>query len=124
MAEIIIHPKFNAIDCSNDIAIIKVANRMFFNDFVQPICLWQSDKADLSTVIGRAGTLVGWRTTETGKQSTALWRSALPVVDSMVCLQSNRLIYGNYLSESNFCAGDRNGKCTQEDRLNVKSNSN
>ncbi|KAG4071094.1 hypothetical protein HA402_013408 [Bradysia odoriphaga] len=58
-------------DCSrnnqdHDIAIILLETHATFNNYVQPVCLWRADKTDLSDIIGKYGTVVGWGRTETG----------------------------------------------------------
>lgn len=49
--KIFIHPTFSSIDLSNDIAIIRLSTNATFNNYVQPICLWDSNKMELSKII-------------------------------------------------------------------------
>lgn len=103
------HPNYNTNDYSNDIAIIRLSTEATFNDYVQPICLWESNKVELSRVIGRYGTVIGWGVTENYTLSHILRQAVIPVVSTLTCLESNRVVFGNFLSDKNFCAGFRNG---------------
>lgn len=109
VAKIIIHPNFTEDDLNNDIAVIRLSADVAFNRYVQPVCLWKSGKTDISEVIGKYGTVIGWGKTETGQISNELRQASLPVVSWGTCLESNRLFAGSLLSERNFCAGIRNG---------------
>ncbi len=107
--KIIIHPDFNADDLKNDIAIIRLSTDVSFNIHIHPICLWKSSKTNLSEVVGKHGTVIGWGRTETGQLSNVLRQASLPVISWGACLESNRAYAGSYLTERNFCAGVRNG---------------
>ncbi|KAG4065746.1 hypothetical protein HA402_012424 [Bradysia odoriphaga] len=109
VTEVIIHPDFKFTDLNNDIAILRLSTHATYNNYVQPICMWPSNKKDLSEIVGRAGMVVGWGQTETGEVSRVLRQASIPVVSFFTCLVSNRGFYGNFLSETNFCAGHRNG---------------
>lgn len=103
------HHNFNESSLANDIAIVRLATRATFNNYVQPICLWESNKKDLSEVVGKFGTVVGFGITETDQISYTLRQAVIPVVDLTTCLESDRNFFGNFLSDSTFCAGYRNG---------------
>lgn len=94
----------------NDIAIILLATKVVFNDFIQPICLWDPNKIDLSEVVGKYGTVVGFGVTKTDQISYSLQKAVMPVVSIATCLGSNNDFYGQFLSDYTFCAGFRNGK--------------
>ncbi|KAG4080262.1 hypothetical protein HA402_010754 [Bradysia odoriphaga] len=108
-SEIFVHPDYNSIDYANDIAIIVLSADAIFNNYVQPICLWKPDRTDISEILGKFGTVVGWGLTENGVKSNVLQQANFPVVKSLLCLKSNPAFYGDILSETNFCAGTRNG---------------
>lgn len=109
VAQIIVHPDFKSDDYVNDIAIIILSAEATFNYYIQPICLWKSNKTDVSEVIGKFGTVVGWGLTEEDHISNALRQASLPVVSWGKCLKSNPDVFGRLLSETNFCAGHKNG---------------
>lgn len=103
------HQDFNQEYFINDIAIIRLSTEATLNDYVQPICLWDPNKVDISDVVGKLGTVIGWGLTETDQQSHILRHAFMPVVPSLSCLTTNRDFFGAFLSETNFCAGFRNG---------------
>ncbi|XP_037031091.1 limulus clotting factor C-like isoform X2 [Bradysia coprophila] len=107
--QIFIHPNYNASNLVNDIAIMRLATKATFNNYVQPICLWDSHKGDLCEVVGKYGTVVGFGITEKDEISYTLRQAVIPVVDLATCLESDRNFFGNFLSDSTFCAGNRNG---------------
>lgn len=108
-SKILEHPRYSPENYENDIAIITLSTDATLNSYVQPICLWKSDKIDLYEVIGKFGTVVGFGPAENGETSDVLQEAALPVVSSLTCLKSDRDLYGNLITESNYCAGTENG---------------
>ncbi|XP_037025450.1 transmembrane protease serine 9-like [Bradysia coprophila] len=110
VAEITMHPQFSSIDLNNDIAILRLSTHATFTNYVQPICLWPSNKKKLSNVAGKAGMVIGWGLTEMGVRSNVLRQAFVPVeVDSRKCLPTNRGLLSLYMWEANYCAGSRNG---------------
>ncbi|XP_037025151.1 uncharacterized protein LOC119066670 [Bradysia coprophila] len=107
--KIIPHPNYNISNLRNDIAIISLATKVTFNDYVQPICLWSANKIDLSEVVGKPGTVVGFGVTKTDKIAYTLQQAVMPVVSIATCLGSDNAFYGQFLSDFAFCAGSRNG---------------
>lgn len=109
VARIKTHPEYVIDNNENDIALVTLSTNVIFNSYIQPICLWKSDKIDLSEVINKVGTVVGWGLTENGVVSNVLQEASLPVVSLYTCLKSNRDLFGRFLTDKNFCAGNRNG---------------
>ncbi|XP_037025693.1 trypsin-1-like isoform X2 [Bradysia coprophila] len=109
VAEVIIHPDFEYTDLNNDIAILRLSTHATFNNYVQPVCMWPSNKTDLSEIVGRAGMVVGWGQTETGEMSRVLRQASMTVVDSRKCLAAYRAFAKHVILETHFCAGLRNG---------------
>lgn len=107
IAKIFQHPSYKYL--AHDIAVIRLSTDAVFNNYVEPVCLWHSDKLELSNVVGKEGMVVGWGVTETGEASNELQQASMPVVSSLRCLASNRPYFGALLTETNFCAGYRNG---------------
>lgn len=128
VVNIIQHPDYNSIDQNNDIAIIQLATEAMFNNYVQPICLWDSNKSELAEVIGKEGTVIGWGVTETDTVSNVLQQAMMPVVPSLRCLASNRNFFGYFLSDKNFCAGNQNGLLNEKllkfsgEKVNIRAN--
>ena len=52
------HPEFNRDLFENDIALVRLANPIVFNDRIQPICFSDGDYAEES--IGKETILTGW----------------------------------------------------------------
>lgn len=98
------------MDMSNDIGIILLSTEATLSRYVQPCCLWDPNKIDISEILNKPGLVVGWGITETDKQSDILRHATMPVVSFTTCLKSNRDLFGLFLSDTNFCAGFRNGR--------------
>lgn len=79
------------------------------SEHVIPICLWEDD-LEISHLDGKLGTLVGWGDDETNNLSNQLLKADLPIISLFQCLETDRLFFGTFLYEKNFCAGYRNGK--------------
>lgn len=109
VSEVFVHPDYNTNDYANDIAIIRLSADAIFNYYVQPICLWKADKTDISEVVGKMGTVVGWGLTENGTTSGVLQQAHFLVEDFFTCVKSNPSFFGRILTVTNFCAGYRNG---------------
>lgn len=108
------HPDYRAKDLINDIAIIRLSTHATINNFVRPICLWQN-KLDLSEVIDKSGTVIGWGHTETGKISNELRETSMPVIKFGKCLKADPYFFANHLKEdTTFCAGFGNGSLHEE----------
>lgn len=88
---------------------MQLSTEVTFNNYIQPICLWESDKKDFSVLQNKTGVVTGWGMTETDQFSTHLKHTYMPVVPFATCLSSNRDVFGVHLSEKTFCAGFRNG---------------
>lgn len=109
MYKIIPHPSYDTANLSNDIAIVRLSTEATFNNYVQPICLWDSKRVAISEVTNKFGTVVGWGITETDRLSDTLQKVVIPVIPLTTCLNSYRDFFGSFLSEKNFCAGYQNG---------------
>lgn len=80
-----------------------------FNRYVRPVCLWNSSNTDVSGIVGKLGTIVGLERTDTGGLSNVLQEAKVPVVSQITCLESDRNLFGHFLTETSFCAGHHNG---------------
>uniref|UniRef100_A0A914VIZ5 Peptidase S1 domain-containing protein n=1 Tax=Plectus sambesii TaxID=2011161 RepID=A0A914VIZ5_9BILA len=58
VVESVIHPKYNPVTLENDIALLKVATKIHFNEHVQPICLTKNDLS--MTQAGQFALVSGW----------------------------------------------------------------
>lgn len=106
--EIKVHPEFDSNTYYNDIAIIILGKSVKYTQYVRPICLWSSS-TDLSAVVDKVGTVVGWGFDENRQISNNLRQAAMPVVSTDRCIFSNRDLFSQFLFDKNYCAGYRNG---------------
>lgn len=112
---IIRHPNYTSASNDNDIALVILVSNAIFNDYVHQICLWRSDKTDISAVIDKFGTVVGWGRTATGELLNELQVASLPVLDISIDLLRYRWhgfvanLYRSVTSGTKFCAGGING---------------
>lgn len=106
--QVIVHQSFLKRTYSNDIGLLKLKDHVQFTKYIQPICLW--NELPQHHVYFQTGYVVGWGLTEQGNEPAEILREVqMPVIDSMQCLDSNRDVFGQFLSPTNFCAGYRNG---------------
>ncbi|XP_030754650.1 prostasin-like [Sitophilus oryzae] len=105
---IIVHPKFNPMSFSNDIAVLKLSKRAEFTDYVRPICLWEGNN-QLDRVVDHIGTVTGWGFDETGKVTEQLTKAHMPIVSQETCIYSFPEFYSRFTSSTTFCAGFKNG---------------
>lgn len=119
VARIHIHPDFRVQTKTKtttkdaDLAIL-IANQIIeFNDFIQPVCLWSTDKIDddddapfgMDTI----GTVVGWGRSSAQQLISKFPRKIeLPIVEFDECRLSSERIAAA-LSNRTFCAGTLNG---------------
>ncbi|XP_044739388.1 phenoloxidase-activating factor 3-like [Chrysoperla carnea] len=111
--KIIAHPKYNAtdIDQQNDIALIRLAANVEFSDFIQPICIPNTNKE--IKIGGKLSPMwaSGWGATETGPYSKKKLKLKLMHQDTTMCQKK----FGNMRKISDriqFCAGGEKGKDT------------
>lgn len=86
IAKTIVHESFVpfSVDQSNDIAIVKLAGTVEFNDFVKPICLPDSSSY-LQNFDGVPLIVAGFGKTETGAQSNIKLRTEIRGVSNAAC---------------------------------------
>lgn len=95
-------PKFEG-----DIAFLKLAKSVNFDDYIRPICLPKSDVLDIKN-----GDVVGWGVVDDYNNIANTPREVnLPIVDSIECLQRDQGLLQVAWKDS-FCAGrDGAGVC-------------
>lgn len=104
----ILHPSYTRKTFANDIGLLKMNGKVQYTKYIQPICLW--DELPNQSVYSQTGYVIGWGYTETGNVPAEVLREAqMPVVEAAECLDSNRQVFGEFLSTTNYCAGYRNG---------------
>ncbi|KAL7393553.1 hypothetical protein ABVT39_012741 [Epinephelus coioides] len=117
-ASIHIHPEYNnptLLDYNNDIALIKLQDRITFNSSIMPICL---PAEDATYMTGEMGLVSGFGITETDTRrilTNKLKYVQVPVVEQATCSNSVALLKRNRdnvpdLTNNMFCAGVPEGK--------------
>nr|XP_037291013.1 prothrombin-like [Rhipicephalus microplus] len=107
ITDIYFHPKFNASTYDNDIALLLLADRVKFTDYIQPACL--GDRAAIernefnSTDGVRKGKVTGWgQLAENGHTLPRyLQEIELPIVNQDVCRNATKY----KVTDNMFCAG-------------------
>lgn len=118
VAEIHIHPDFRVqtkrrtTSKDADLAILMANQVIEFNDFIQPVCLWSTDKNvddDDASNMETIGTVVGWGRNSVNRLISKFPRKIeLPIVEVDECrLSSDRIAAA--LSNRTFCAGTLDG---------------
>lgn len=104
----ILHPGYRQRVYAHDIGLLKLNGQATYTNYIQPVCLW--DELPGQKILFQSGYVVGWGFTEKGNIPAEILREAqMPVVEAAQCLDSNRAVFGEFLSPTNFCAGYRNG---------------
>ncbi|CAH2071042.1 unnamed protein product, partial [Iphiclides podalirius] len=101
--KVIVHPAFNDIQATSDLAIVRVKN-IPFNEYVQPVCIW-GPIYDKSKLFGTEATVVGFGKTEDNKLSDTLRSAYIMVQNDSTCIAYSPKLYNGLLNEFTFCAG-------------------
>ncbi|XP_053096196.1 enteropeptidase isoform X1 [Pangasianodon hypophthalmus] len=98
--QIIMNQNYNKRTKDSDIALIHLQNKVNFTDYIQPICLPESDQ---QFAAGRKCVIAGWGTlTEGGVVADVLQQAVLPLINNSEC--QARLPEYN-ITERMVCAG-------------------
>ncbi|GBP45819.1 Serine protease gd [Eumeta japonica] len=109
VSEIFVHDDYDSNFFSKDVAILKLREAVQLSQWIQPACLWPEDRTDLSHILGKKGSVVGWGYNEIDQLNEELSLVEMPVVDELTCIRSKRKFFAIFTSESTYCAGDRSG---------------
>ncbi|KAF4530806.1 hypothetical protein B566_EDAN017105, partial [Ephemera danica] len=109
ISRVMMHPGYATGKFDNDIAIMILESPVPITASVRPVCLWPEGQQDLSYVVNKKGTVVGWGKDEQGNRVTDIPKMVnMPLVSQEECLRSHRNYY--YLTSDNtYCAGGRDG---------------
>ncbi|XP_064292716.1 serine protease 43-like isoform X5 [Plodia interpunctella] len=107
--DVITHPQYNASSFSRDLAVLVLRDPVQYSDWVRPVCLWPENLVDISNIIDKKGSVVGWGFDETGSATEELNLVEMPIVNQLTCIKSYPEFFVRYTSEYTFCAGYRNG---------------
>lgn len=121
VGKIFIHENYVPTKFEHDIAILRLKIPAEFTNFVRPCCLWDESIA-VEQLYHKLGTVVGWGFDEHRNLSDKLLQTKMPIVPTTKCVTSNRNFFSQFITETNFCAGFKNGKKTILDLvLNTKN---
>uniref|UniRef100_A0A8C5N2C5 Coagulation factor IX n=1 Tax=Leptobrachium leishanense TaxID=445787 RepID=A0A8C5N2C5_9ANUR len=115
VAQIIPYPRYNATSSKyvNDIALVKLAMPMTFNDYVKPICIGTKNFTEELLRSRQFSVVTGWGELRyKGRQAIILQKLAVPYVNRDICKKTSRSIHRNM-----FCAGysDQSGDSCRGD---------
>ncbi|KAJ8712726.1 hypothetical protein PYW08_008030 [Mythimna loreyi] len=105
-----IHEEFNPNTLQNDILILTLNQRVDFNRYIRPACLWSGD-TDLSYVVGASGVVAGWG--DRGTESIEVKQDEpqmvrVTIVSTKEC-RASKSDFHQLTYNTTLCAGDRNG---------------
>ncbi|XP_064478916.1 mannan-binding lectin serine protease 1-like [Ornithodoros turicata] len=107
IADVHFHPNFNVNTFDNDIALVQLADRVTFTDFILPVCLGEDRTIERDYFSGdsKLGTVTGWgQLTETSSAIPRyLQEIRLPIVDQKTCQTNTQYP----VTRNMFCAGYR-----------------
>ncbi|XP_058829030.1 polyserase-2-like isoform X2 [Topomyia yanbarensis] len=102
-----VHPEFELN--RNDIALLVLSSEVKYSDYVIPICLDAGAGDDVRTLEGNRGWVTGWGQLKNGTLPRLLRTAQMPVVSHLQCVEADPQLFGRFLNQGVFCAGDRNG---------------
>ncbi|XP_047105926.1 serine protease snake-like [Schistocerca piceifrons] len=81
IADLVRHPEYKGPSKYNDIALLRLSERVDFNKFIRPACLYTHDKFSVSKTVA-----TGWGKIEyAGKTSDTLRKVVLDIIDNEMC---------------------------------------
>lgn len=117
----IIHKDFIGEEIHNDIAIIKLAKKVIFTEYISPVCIPIADNLRIKADIGMIFTIIGWGITEIG-QPGIQYKKAIDIIgiDKEICREKYPILKDSEIcagidSEINSCIGDAGGSMVAPD---------
>ena len=85
VSKVVAHDGFSFSSFANDIALIKLAKSVDYNNYVWPVCLPANNSTDYAN---QTGVVVGWgKITPNGLSATTLQQVELPIIDNSKCVR-------------------------------------
>ncbi|KAI3382369.1 hypothetical protein SNEBB_006722 [Seison nebaliae] len=102
---IIVHPDYDPVTYSYDIALIQLERSIYFSTTIRPICL-PSSKYEVGPIPlpDEQGYVIGWGATEHNFVTMKLRQLKIPIVSQLECLR-NWENKSELIPENAFCAG-------------------
>ncbi|RNA08324.1 chymotrypsin-like protease CTRL-1 [Brachionus plicatilis] len=117
ISKIHIHPQYNSNFLENDVAIIRLSRKVFFNRNRLPICLPKT--TDISPIFNKSVVVVGWGSSNGSNNrkalSSRLTQAVLRVYNEQNNFDCKRFETNNYCAydptsrSANICFGDSGG---------------
>ncbi|XP_058829033.1 polyserase-2-like [Topomyia yanbarensis] len=107
VSEVHVHPEFESNRI--DIALLRLSSDVQYSDYVIPICLDVFPDEESRTLEGDRIWVTGWGQLESGELPRLLRTAQMPVVSHQQCVEADPVLFGRFLNQGMFCAGDRNG---------------
>ncbi|XP_039619699.1 complement C1s subcomponent-like isoform X2 [Polypterus senegalus] len=129
VAKKLIHPNYTNTNFDNDIALVRLKEKVTFGPLISPICLPKRSETDLLET-GTVGFISGWGLRELNQLPNSLLYAMISVQEMNKCrnVELKRVMKKLVLSDNMFCAGlngadscsgDSGGAFAVQDEKNV-----
>ena len=104
--DVVLHPDFTRIDYKNDLALVKLNEKVKFKPYILPVCLPTLN----DSFIGMKATVTGWGWVDSkATTKSELQETSVEVISVEVCQKWYKSQSRNVFYEANLCAGFENG---------------
>lgn len=101
------HPQYTTSEKVNDIAIVRLKNKVTFTSLIQPICLPTLDEFKTRDFTGFTPFITGWgATAHRGPKTTRLQQVQIQVTDKQMCKTSYQVMKKAVIDNRVICAGE------------------
>lgn len=108
VSKIIRYPNYDTERMVNDLALLKLTEKIEFSMHISPICLWPINGPDLEKLaLRQRGTVVGWGYTENSTISQVLREASMSIIDFQSCAENTKSFQPLLAKGRNYCAGNR-----------------
>ncbi|XP_055600589.1 prothrombin-like [Uranotaenia lowii] len=103
-----IHEAFNWDQVEDDIALLRLATKITYSDYVQPICMWQGNSS-VEQIVNRTGFIVGWGGKEDNGMAKNLIEAPMTIISEQICIGVDPVQFlWLYHEDKTFCATNAN----------------
>jgi len=111
VAQIFMHPQYNARTQTNDVALMRLSSPVTYTNHIRPVCL--PTTVDEFLVAGKGVFVTGWGTTSSGGSTSPTLRQVIVPTITMAQCRSN---YGaSNIDDTMICAGQSGKDSCQGD---------